>query len=136
MNYVLAIAMLTIPGAAQAGLCAARDLPAGQRLAAADVAEGPCTGDLASIEAVTGQTLTRAVQRGVGLRRSLLAAPMAVRRGERVVFSEGGPGFEVEGTGIALADAGVGEMVGVDCGDRKRPRRVLMSGAGRGEIVD
>ncbi len=136
MNYLLAIAMLTMPGAAQAGLCAARDLPAGQRLAASDVAEGPCAGDLVTTDAVIGQTLVRAVQHGVGLRRSLLIPVFAVKRGQRVVFTEDGAGFIVSGFGTALADGRTGSVIAVDCGDRKNPRRVFLDGDGRGRIVD
>ena len=136
MKFLAMSLLLFWPSAAHSGLCAARDLSVGQRLAAVDVALGDCGGDLESTSDVVGQTLVRAMRRGGTLRKNLLAQMTVVKRGERVIFTESGEGFAIDGAGIALSDGRLGAIITVACGKHRPPCRVLLEAAGQGRILN
>ncbi len=94
-------------------------LPRGTLLGSADIElveqdlSRLTTGYLADLDAVIGMKLRRSVRAGLPLNDSLLEAPVAVRRGERVIIVARGDGLEVRMEGEALADGAPGAVIPV-----------------------
>ena len=63
------------------------------------------------LEDVLGRRVRRPVAADLPVPLDSLEAPAVVRRGEMVTVLAGEPGFEVRSTGVALADARIGDTV-------------------------
>jgi chemotaxis protein CheZ len=100
-------------------LAAARALPAGQPLGAADFAlqAGDLTQFAAGVATQPEQALNKVLASGVAagqaLRLDLLRAPLAIRQGQSVRVVTQGPGFRVSAEGHALANASDGQALAV-----------------------
>ena len=68
-------------------------------------------GLMTSPEQALGQTLKYSIGAGQVLRQDMLRAPLLVRQGQNVTLRARGDGFIVSQQGIALNDAGKGEVV-------------------------
>jgi len=77
-----------------------------------------------------GQTLRRGGRPGQVLLQADLAAVPVLRRGQPVRLVAGGPGFEVQMAGRALADAGPGEVVRVENLSSRRVLAGVVAGPG------
>jgi len=100
-------------------LVAARPLPAGAVLAAADLAQGEvdlaedASSALVRDHLVLGRTLARPVAAGQGLRQSHLKARHWFAAGETVQVIASGPGFRAASVGQALSQGVEGQAVRV-----------------------
>ena len=119
-------------------LIAARTLPAGYLIGAADIVVR--SGDLGTLPANVltdqAQAIGKTVKNGFGagqpLRSDLLIAPWAVQQGQNVRTVSSGPGFSVSSEGKALNNAVEGQVVQV-----RSPTGQTLSGiARRGGIVE
>lgn len=105
---------------------AARDLPAGSVLSAADLrVEVRDTGSLSQgyvgdPAQVVGQVLSRPLAAGTSLTPAGLAQAAVVRRGDLVTLVSRSGGFEVRGQGKALANAAPGERLSVENNSSRR----------------
>jgi flagella basal body P-ring formation protein FlgA len=100
-------------------LVAARPLPAGAVLAAADLTQGvvdlaeDASSALVRDQLVLGRTLARPVAAGQGLRQSHLKVRHWFAAGETVQVVASGPGFRAASTGQALGQGVEGQAVRV-----------------------
>lgn len=100
-------------------MAAARPLPRGSRLGAADLT--PISRDAASLphgyfvdaEALLGMELRRAVRAGEPLTPSVVSAPPLVQRGQQVLLSAGSDAISVSLQAQALEDGAAGELIRV-----------------------
>jgi flagellar basal body P-ring formation protein FlgA len=113
---------------------AARDLPRGHTLAAADIAVAAAAGPAAEGEAVVGPgwVTRRTIREGEPLREPAVAPPLVVRAGETVeaIWRQGGMELRVRGT--ALGNAAAGQRVAVRLDTR---RRLEGTAAAPGQVV-
>ncbi len=100
-------------------LVAARPLPRGTRLSAADVrmtrkdVDNLAYGYLSDPTAVQGKLLRRLVPAGMALDPEMLESPPLVKRGQQVVLLAEIGGLQVRMTGLALATGAAGDSIKV-----------------------
>ncbi len=100
-------------------LVAARPLPRGTRLSAADVrmarkdVDNLAYGYLSDPAAVRGKLLRRLVPAGMALDPEMLESPPLVKRGQQVVLLAETGGLQVRMTGLALATGAAGDSIKV-----------------------
>jgi flagella basal body P-ring formation protein FlgA len=103
----------------RAVLVLARPVPRGQPLSADDLqleerdASMLGTGYLTSLEEALGLEARSPLRAGLVLNPNALAAPLLVRRGERVTVLARSGGFEVRSEAEALEDGSLGELIAV-----------------------
>ena len=119
-------------------LVAARTMPAGYILGAADIVTR--SGDLSTLPSsvitdqaqAIGKTVKNGVATGQPIRNDQLIAPWAVQQGQNVRTVSNGPGFSVSSDGKALNNAVNGQVVQV-----RTPSGQTVSGIARaGGIVE
>ncbi|WP_428312293.1 flagellar basal body P-ring formation chaperone FlgA [Hydrocarboniphaga sp.] len=99
---------------------AARNLPAGSQLAAADLrmekrdTSALAQGYLADMSLAVGQMLSRPLAAGAVLTPPGMTRAAVVRRGDLVTLVSRSGGFEVRSQGKALANGGLGERLTVE----------------------
>ncbi len=70
-------------------------------------------GVLTSLGQIAGRTALNTIQAGDVLRPELLRAAMVIRQGQQVMLVAQGTGFKVSSEGIAMGNAGAGQVVAV-----------------------
>ncbi len=112
---LLSLALLCCAAAPANILVAARPIARGTVIAPADVVlaatHALVLDALVDPAQAVGLTARRAIAVGVSVRMDALAASPVVRRGDPVTLRIERPGFSVEATGAASADAAQGESV-------------------------
>lgn len=120
---------------------AARNLPAGSQLAAADLrlekrdTSALAQGYLADTSLAAGQILSRPLAAGAVLTPPGLARAALVRRGDLVTLISRSGGFEVRSQGKALANGGLGERLAVENSSSHRVIQGLVAADGTIEVA-
>jgi flagella basal body P-ring formation protein FlgA len=129
----LVAAMAGAPSAPAQEALAERTLRPGEVIRPGDLAPGP-DGNRASVEALSGLEVRRAIYRGRPVDRGDLGPPTLVRRNAlvRLIFRRGGLGIRAEGR--ALDSGGAGERVRVMNLGSRRIVSGVVTPAGRVEI--
>lgn len=118
-------------------LVAARPLPRGHRLQAADLRRqdaelGALSGQyLLNDEVAVGQALRRGVTAGERLTPAMLQAPVLVRRGDPVTVQVNSAGFVIRASGKAMANGGPGDRIGVENPTSRRVVQGTVTGEGK-----
>ncbi len=112
MRMLLLLALL--PGAALAdGLVAARVLPAGTVLTAADIIAPAAGGNGLSAEQAIGQQLRSAVYQGRPITAAHLTTPTLVSRNQIVTLAYDNAALRIETEGRALGAGSAGDVIRV-----------------------
>jgi flagella basal body P-ring formation protein FlgA len=120
---------------------AARNLPAGSQLAAADLrmekhdTSSLAQGYLADMSIAIGQMLSRPLAAGAVLTPPGLAHAAVVKRGDLVTLVSRSGGFEVRSQGKALANGAAGERLSVENSSSHRVVQGMVAADGTIEVA-
>jgi len=88
------------------------------------------TGWVTEVAHLAQKSAARAIYPGTALRADLLKGKSLIKRGEQVKLMINGPGFQIAGAGVTLADAELGQMVKI-----KTEKGKILQGVAKDELL-